>query len=361
MTSPADGETRTLSIQGNDAVFVASTDVLAPAIISVTPEQNADIAPAATNVVFTFSEPILQTADTSTSPSVPTGLYNTVAVNFNGAKASNIARSLSWNATSTQLTVNIPALAASSRYSVSLAGTGTALRDANNNAVTNIATAGKGVLSFTTNGSTTPAAPAAVTVTNSASLNYNSPTVLLNWLPVSGAKAYNVYRAQNFAGASGQLQLVQPVAGQPSTLTSNFSDAVPNSPTFPFVSSQSKLTYTYVVRSVSTDNVESADSIPVTVQDNVVPTATIPAGLAATYTITFIEPVDEATATTLANYVLTQGVAASVPVVSNAVLNANLTTVTLTLSAATVAGNTLTITGVTDIAGNAMAGAARTF
>ena len=361
VTSPADGETRTLSIQGNDAVFVASTDVLAPTIISVTPEQNADIAPAATNVVFTFSEPILQTADTSTSPSVPTGLYNTVAVNFNGAKASNIARSLSWNATSTQLTVNIPALAASSRYSVSLAGTGTALRDANNNAVTNIATAGKGVLSFTTNGSTTPAAPAAVTVTNSASLNYNSPTVLLNWLPVSGAKAYNVYRAQNFAGASGQLQLVQPVAGQPSTLTSNFSDAVPNSPTVPFVSSQSKLTYTYVVRSVSTDNVESADSIPVTVQDNVVPTATIPAGLAATYTITFIEPVDEATATTLANYVLTQGVAASVPVISNAVLNANLTTVTLTLSAATVAGNTLTITGVTDIAGNAMAGAARTF
>lgn len=361
VTSPADGETRTLSIQGNNAVFVASTDVLAPTIISVTPEQNADLAPAATDVVFTFSEPILQTADTSTSPSVPTGLYNTVAVNFNGAKASNIARSLSWNATSTQLTVSIPSLAASSRYSVSLAGTGTALKDANNNVVTNIGTAGKGVVSFTTNGSATPAAPAAVAVTNGLGLNFNSPTVLLNWLPVSGAKAYNVYRAQNFAGVPGQLQLVQPVAGQPSTLTSSFSDAVPNSPTFPFVSSQSKLTYTYVVRSVSTDNVESADSGAVTAQDNVAPTATIPAGLAATYAITFSEPVDEATATTLANYALTQGAAATVPTVTGVVLGANLTTVTLTLSQATAVGNTLTITGVTDIAGNAMTGAARAF
>ncbi|MDO8262932.1 MAG: Ig-like domain-containing protein [Gallionella sp.] len=365
VAAPADGQTRTLSIQGNTAVLVASTDILAPTIISVTPEQNADIAPAATDVVFTFSEPILQTADTSTSPSVATGLYNTIAVNFNGAKASNIARSVSWNATSTQLTVTIPALAASSKYSVSLAGTGTVLKDLNSNVVTNIATAGKGVLAFTTNGSTTPAAPAAVTVTNGASLNYNSPTVLLDWLPVSGAKAYNVYRAQNFAGAAGQLQLilpVVPVATPPvSTLTSNFSDAVPNTPTFPFVSSQNKLTYTYVVRSVSADNVESADSTAVPAQDAVVPTATIPAGLAATYTITFIEPVDEATATTLANYALTQGVAASAPIINNAVLNANLTTVTLTLSAATVTGNTLTITGVKDIAGNAMTGAARTF
>lgn len=362
VTSPADGETRTLSIQGNNAVLVASTDILAPTIISVTPEQNADIAPAATDVVFTFSEPILQTPETSTSLSVPTGLYNTVAVNFNGAKASNVARSLSWNATSTQLTVTIPALAVSSKYSVSLAGTGTALKDANNNVVTNIATAGMGVLSFTTNGSTTPAAPAAVTVTNSAGLNFNSPTVLLNWLPVSGAKAYNVYRAQNFGGVPGQLQLLLPVVGQlTSTLTSDFSDAVPNTPTVPFVSRQTRLSYTYVVRSVSTDNVESADSTPVTAQDNLAPTATIPAGLAATYALTFSEPVDEATATTLANYALTQGVAASVPTVTSVALGANLTTVTLTLSAATVTGNTLTITGVTDIAGNAMTGATRVF
>jgi hypothetical protein len=368
VTSPADGETKALSIQGNNTVLVASTDVLAPTIISVTPEQNADIAPAATSVVFTFSEPILQTAETSTSASVPTSLYNTIAVNFAGAKAGNIPYSLSWNATSTQLTVAIPSLAASSKYTVSLAGTGTALKDLNNNVVTNIATAGKGVLSFTTNGSATPTAPANVTVTNSASLNYNSPTVLLDWTPVSGAKAYNVYRAQNFAGATGQLQLLQPVAGQPSALVSSFSDAVPNSPTFPFISGQNKLTYSYVVKAVSADNVESAASTTVTAQDNVAPTATIPLvttpaipAPTVTLTITFSEPVAEVSAANPANYALAIGGGASVPTINSVAFNTNLTSVTLTMSTAPVAGNTLTVTGVTDIAGNAVTGAAVTF
>lgn len=362
VTAPADGETKTLSIQANNTVFVASTDVLVPTIISVTPEQNSDVTPASTSVVFTFSEPILQTAETSTSPSVPTGLYNTVAVNYAGAKASNITRSLSWNSTSTQLTVTIPTVAASSKYTVSLAGTGTALKDANNNVVNNIATVGKGVLSFTTNGSTTPTAPTNFTVTNSASLNFNSPTVLLNWSPVSGAIAYNVYRAQNFPGATGQLLLLLPVVGQPtSTLTSDFSDAVPNSPTVPFVSGQNKLTYTYVVKAVGADNNESPASTAVTAQDAVVPTATIPAGLAASYIITYSEPVDEVSAANPANYVLAQGAAASVPTITSVVFNPGLLTVTLTLNGPTVVGNVLTITGVTDIAGNVMTGATRTF
>lgn len=365
VTAPADGETKALSIQENNTVFVASTDVLAPTIISVTPEQNSDIAPGSTDVVFTFSEPILQTADTSTSSSVPTSLYNTVAVNYAGAKASNITRSLSWNATSTQLTVTIPNLAAASKYTVDLSGTGTALKDASNNVVTNIATAGMGILSFTTNGSATPIAPV-VTATNSASLDFNSPTVVLNWTPVSGAKAYNVYRAQNYPGVNGQSQLLLPVVGQAtSTLTSDFSDALPATG---FVSGQSKLTYSYVVRSVSLDNVESASSTVVTVSDVVAPTATIPVVTTptipapkVTLTVTFSEPMDEASATTLANYALAIGAAASVPTVDSVAFNANLTSVTLTLSAAPAVGNTLTVTGVTDIAGNAVTGATVTF
>lgn len=373
VVAPADGQTKTLSIQSNTAVLVASTDVLAPTIISVTPEQNADIAPGSANVVFTFSEPILQTADTSTSASVPTGLYNTVAVNYAGAKASNIAHSLSWDATSTQLTVTIPTLAAASKYTVSLAGTGTTLKDANNNVVTNIATAGKGALSFTTNGSATAAAPAAVTVVNSASLNFNSPSVLLNWSPVSGAKAYNVYRAQNYPGVTGQYQQIQPaivLPGAVSTLTSDFADTLPVAS---FVSGQNMLTYSYVVRSVNMDNVESADSTAVTAQDLVKPTATIPAvttppvlpavAPAVTLTITFSEPVDEATATTLTNYGMSNavGFVGAIPAVTNAILNPGLLTVDLTLSATPVVGNVITITGVKDIAGNTMTGATRQF
>jgi Bacterial Ig-like domain len=353
VTAPAEGITRTLSVQTNDAVLVASTDTLAPTIISVTPQMDSDIAPAPVDVVFTFSEPILQTADTSTSPSVVTGLYNKVDVKFMGAKASNIARSLAWNSTFTQLTISIPSLAASSKYTVDLTPANALLVDLNGNALNN--TTDKRVLNFTTNGSTTPVAPALITLANNSSLNYNSPTVLLNWLPVSGAKAYNVYRAQNFPGAAGQLQLV---GSNPSTLTSDFSDTLPAGS---FVSGQNNLTYTYVVKSVSADNIESAASPAVTAQDNVAPTATIQPGLAASYIITFSEPVDEVSAVTLSNYVLVQGVAGSVPVVSGAVLNAGLSTVTLTLSENTATGNILTITGVKDIAGNTMTGASRTF
>lgn len=353
ITAPADGTTRTLSVQTNDAVFVASTDTLSPTIISVTPQMDADLAPAPADVVFTFSEPILQTADTSTSPTVSTGLYNKVDVKFMGAKASNIAHSLAWNATFTQLTITIPTLAAASKYTVDLTPANALFRDVNGNALDN--TIDKRVLNFTTNGSATPVAPTTVTVVNSASLNYNSPTVLLNWLPVSGAKAYNVYRAQNYPGAAGQLQLM---GSNPSTLTSDYSDTLPSA--F-FISGQNKLTYTYVVTSVSADNIESAVSPEVTAQDTVVPTATIPNILAATYTLTFSEPVDEVSATTLTNYILTVGSALAVPTVTSAVLNAGLTTVTLTLSQSTTIGNVLAITGVRDVAGNVMTSAIRTF
>lgn len=359
VTAPVDGGIKNLSVQTNDAVLVASTDTLAPTIISVTPQMDADIAPAATDVVFTFSEPILQTVDTGTSPSVTNGLYNRIEVKYMGSKvsnsatASNIAHTLAWNSTFTQLTVSISSLAASSKYSVDMTPANALLVDLNGNGLNN--TIDRRVLNFTTNGSVTPVAPSLVTVVNSSSLNYNSPAVLLDWLPVSGAKAYNVYRAQNFTSAAGQLQHV---GSSPSTLTSDFSDTLPVEA---FVFGQSKLTYSYVVTSVSADNVESAASPVVTAQDLVIPTATIPAGLAASYTISFSEPVDEASAITLSNYVFTQGVAASVPIVNSAVLNAGLTTVTLTLSASTATGNILDIAGISDIAGNAMTSANRTF
>jgi len=359
VTAPVDGGIKTLSVQTNDAVLVASTDTLAPTIISVTPQMDADIAPAAMDVVFTFSESILQSADTDTSPSVTTGLYNKIDVKYMGTKvsnnatASNIVHSLSWNSTFTQLTVSIPSLAASSKYTVDLIPADALLVDLNGNALNN--TVDRRVLNFTTNGSVTPGAPTLVTVVNSSSLNYNSPTVLLNWLPVSGAKAYNVYRAQNYPSATGQLQLM---GSNPSTLTSDFPDTLPVAY---FISGQNKLTYTYVVTSVSADNIESAASPTVTAQDSVVPTATIPTGLAVTYTITFSEPVDEVSAITLSNYVLTQGAAGSVPTVNSAVVNIGLTTVTLTLSAATATGNILTITGVNDIAGNPMTSVNRIF
>jgi len=342
VTAPADGVTKTLSVQTNDAVLLASTDTLSPTIISVTPQMDADVAPAATDVVFTFSEPILQTADTNTSPSVATGLYNKVSVNYMGSKVSNsstsssIAHTLAWNSSFTQLIISIPSLAASSKYTIDLTPANALLLDINGNALNN--TIDKRVLNFTTNGAALPVAPSVVTVVNNSSLNYNSTTVLLDWLPVSGAKGYNVYRAQNYPNAAGQLQHI---GSFPSTLTSDFSDTLPAAA---FVSGQNKLTYTYVVASVSADGIESTGSPSVTAQDNVAPTAVIPVGLSAIYTITFSEPVDEVSAVDTLNYSVTGG-----PTVSSVVLNPGLTTVTLTLSTSTVLS--ISISRVKDIAG----------
>ena len=355
ITAPADSLTRTMSVSTNDAILLSSTDTLSPTIINVTPQMDADIAPAATDVVFTFSEPILQTVNTSTSPSIATGLYYKVDVRYLGGKASNIARTLAWNTTFTQLKISIPSLATSSKYTIDLTPANALFKDLSGNALDN--TIDKRVLNFTTYGAVMPAAPDPVTVVNSTSLNYNSPTVLLNWLPVSGAKAYNVYRAQNFPSTAGQMQLI---GTNPSTLTSDFSDTLPAER---FVSGQNKLTYSYVVTSVSADNIESAPSSVVTAEDNVKATATIPTGLAATYTITFSEPMDEASATTLSNYLLSDGSAGAgtAPRVVSAVLNAGLTTVTLTLNATTTIGHVLAITGIKDISGKIMTSALRTF
>lgn len=363
VTSPADGETRTLAIQNNNgAVLVASTDALPPTIISVTPELNADIAPTGgVNVVFTFSEQIKQTADTGSSANPPTasastGLYNTVAVNYMGAKASNISHSLSWNAAMTQLTVSIPTLAEASKYQVSLAGTGTTLKDLSGNTVTNIATVGEGVLDFTTNGSATPTAPT-IALVSPLSIDFNSALVNLDWMPVSGAKSYNVYRAQNYPSAAGQLQKVG------SVLSSAFSDPVPASPIYSFVSGQNKLTYSYVVTSVSADNIESLGSAPVTAEDMVKPTAGLFMVTPTEIMAVFNEPVDEASATALTNYSLLSAapplVATTLAITSVALTSP--TTVLITVPVAVAAGNYLSVSGVKDIAGNTMTAAAGVF
>lgn len=357
--APADGETKIL-IQ-NNPILVASTDNLAPRVASVTPEQNSDISTVGgVSVVYTFSEPIKQTPLTSTSASIPGSLYYTVDVNVGALKASNIVRTLAWNATFTQLTVTIPTLAASYNYSVTLATTGASLQDANNQTVTNLGVAGKGLLNFTTNGSATPVAPV-IAVVAPLSLNFNSTVVSLDWPAVSGAKSYNVYRSQNYPSAAGQPTRVNVAAN----LVSSYADTVPASPTVPFVNGQQKLTYSYTVRSVSADGAESANSNSVTAEDKVAPTAPGVAAFAtgaSTYTVLFGEPMDETTAETVANYALTQGASATAPAtITSAVLQSDLVNVIITLSGPTVTGNILSVTTIPDIAGNPMTGATRTF
>lgn len=328
VTAPSDSETKTLSVQAETTVLVLSTDILAPSIISVSPENNADITPAATGVVFTFSEPIKQTAyaaATSASNSQVSGLYKDVAVNYIGTKASNIAHTLSWNSDFTTLTVSIPTLAPSSKYSVDI--TTVTLVDSDDEPVIPPNLVAKGLLSFTTNGGATAAAPT-VTLTNSASIDFNGVNPVLDWDPVSGAKSYNVYRAMNqvwgSTSNSGAYALIA------NSDTSNFTDTtIPDSDGdgYTFIEDQqTKLTYSYIVKSLSSDYTESDGSSSVPAEDLVKPRLDMAAGTFvadlqdgnSTITVSFNEPVNEVSAEAAGNYVISVA-SGTAPTVSTAV------------------------------------------
>lgn len=381
VTAPADGQTLTLSAQNTTTSFsdgcsatpsgtvqVYSTNGLAPMITSVTPEQKSDISPTAagsTNVVYTFSEPILATAYTDTSAANQNGLYNAVTVNYDGAKAGNVSGyTVAWNATMTQLTVSFPSLAPASYYHVDISGAN--LVDANNNAADFCGNltwpSGCGRVDFSTNGAAAAAAPA-VTFVNSTTINSSGTNAVLDWLPVSGAVAYNVYCDQTVAGNTTMSKFVNtgtfaangftPVT----TLTSNYTGPVMN-----LVSGQNAVSATCVVKSVNADLTESAASNVISIKDVVAPQAassSLPVAVGSkTFVINFNEPVDEASATTVANYAL--ATVAPGTVATPAIASIQLTgasQVTITLSAATLAtntGNTVTVTGVKDVAGNVM-------
>lgn len=364
VTSPADGQTKTLTIQQagvaanslNQTVLVSSTDNRAPTIISVTPENASDISSAAgsVDVVVKFSEPIKQDAYAlaiTAGAAVNGGLYNDVVISYLGAKAGNIAHTIAWNATFDQLTITLPGLAASSRYRVDLSVALTKLKDASNNITTAGVLTG-GILNFTTNGSATPAAPvvAGATTTVSAATSVTG-SVALDWLPVSGAKGYNIYRTQNVGVMTYPAQLLNTAAP---VLMSGYTDATPV-----FVDTavygQNKLTYSYTVKAVGFDNQESALSNAVAAADATAPTVTIVvAANKLSATLTFSEPVNEASATNLANYAITVTPLNLAATVIKATLTAA-NVVRLDLGLGTANQSTLTVSGVSDIAGNPLA------
>jgi len=358
VTAPSDGQTKTLVIQRDDTtydlrtVLVGSIDNIAPIVISVTPENRSDISPTGgVNVVFTFSEPIKQDvyATTLTKNAVfgaASGLWADVQVNYTGAKAGNIAHTLTWTDSKT-LTVNIPTLAPASRYEVALcqdnnldgdcADVGeipASLVDETGNAVTNLETVGRGIVTFTTNGAAAAAAPS-ITLTNAASIDV-SAAAIIDWNPTSGAKEYNVYCRKNQVWGttvvSGPYEKVE--TAYRSTFVDSLGSLVERD--------EIKLTYDCVVRSVNGDGSESADSNAVTVADVVGPIldTNAPAFVTDisddndTILLSFNEWLDEVSAETAANYVITVGTGTA-PTVTSAVYSGSAPyDVTLTLSAA---------------------------
>lgn len=371
-TPNADNQTLTLTQLQNNPITVASTNAQVPTLVSATPMNNTDIGAVSTvNVVYTFSSAIDTTqpgADTVASTANATSLYNTISVNYMGAKASNIPYSLAWSAAGTVLTVSLPSLSPASKYTVILPFAN--LKNVNNIVATDPSTLA--TVNFTTSGATQPAAVGTVTVTNSATINYNTPSVSFLWAPVPAAASYNVYRSANYLGMTGSPELIGASTGNIPAYTDTAGTKGINSTGNPvcvmngglatcstFIIGPSAASYTYTVKSVSADKIESAASPSVAVSDVVAPTIVTPVspiGILTTQVITFSEPIDVSVAPTITT--------TAAVTIANAVFNGaagSATTLTVTLSAAPVAGTTMTISGVKDIKGNAMAAAVLTF
>ena len=358
---------------GSAALILSGTDTYSPRIITVTPENNADVAPGALDVVFVFNEPIRQNSYSIPNPSVLDNIYHDINVSYGGLKAAgNYAHTMSWNATFDTLTINLPDTGTSSKFtidlsllspvSVSILGK---LKDNAGNGLENspVLTAGN-LLAFTTNGGVL-AAPPVILSPNAPGLDRDATSVALDWQPVLGAtKGYNIYRSARMSGVVGPfIQIAGPVTS--STYTDTF--ALSGFNLLPYM--EIAQSYVYRVTSVNSDLIESAPSNELLILDVIPPSAVGTAGICVapggnsltvinpvTVTangqvqFTFSEPLDVISAETLGNYTGAN--------VSAAKLTTP-TTVVLDFSAPITCANTNTVivdVGITDVAGNALTG-----
>lgn len=283
VTAPLDGQILNLPIQSSNApaankqILVSTTDNQPVRLIAVSPVNNADIAPAAnTTVTFTFSEAIQSNTYTdAVTPALATlgGIYNDVVITYVGAKAGNIAHTMAWSTDRKQLIVTIPTLSVSSKYTVSLA---VAVANVNfvdiNGLAYDAVNSLPNLVTFTTNGGTTVAAPV-VAFTNSASIDFNNANVAnFDWLPVPGAIGYNLYCTSKNVYQDGTI-----VAGTSTLLnatplltTSSLSLVAASLIT---IDGQVAIQHDCNVKAVNTEHVEGAASNTVNVKDLIAPVA----------------------------------------------------------------------------------------
>jgi len=359
----SDNQTLDLGQGDLNALVLTPYDNVKPYVSMVSPENFADVAPGAVDVVLSFSEPIR--SDAYSTPSAATALgniYQDIVVTFDGVKDNVVAgtavpHSLAWNSSRTALTVTIPATGTSSTYSVDYTNIGGDIKDVAGNVMAALPANTK--VAFSTRGATAVTAPSVVVV-NSASLSHVQSNVMLDWAPVVGAtKGYKVYRADKRLGLTGPMKFL--ANATVSSLTDNAVDFI--STAYDPIA----LSYDYSVSAVNGDNEESALSVAVTARDVIAPTASAicvaPGAVSlvhgpATTTngevkITFSETINESLMETLANYTTTPAVTVATQ------LQAAPAQVVLEFgSAITCSSGSVTLANITDLAGNAYAGGA---
>lgn len=351
-----------------ERIMLLPVDDTNPYVIDITPEENADVSPANMQIVYTFSEPIKQTAYTRTD--LPFGnntMLDDIVLNFNGMKKISGAMDFTaaWNSTFSQLTITPQGLVGSARYSLDMTNVFNSgkITDNSGNAIVNNPdiTGDFEPLDFTTSGdSPVPAAPTVsrrIIAGTFAPVDYDGGAVGLEWNYDVNARSYNVYKSVD----GGPFELLQGDVYAIQYSDNTGSLVVPLNALNPLSPGSVK----YVVRAVSKDLVEGASSNVITVTDAVSPSllnATVAPGGAPNsyiYTLSFSEPLNIATAENISNYLFTNTGAVTFTKVSANYMGSSggvyIVRLSVTTSAAPVAGYTLAVSGVTDLAGNGMA------
>jgi hypothetical protein len=367
-TLPANVTTDSLRSQVTaERIMITPVDDVDPYVISITPENNADVSPNSLQVVYKFSEPIKQKAYTRTDlPPGHSTIIDDITFAYVGLKKSTTAITFSaqWNATFTELTLTPQGIIGSAKYSVNAQvafNSGKITDNANRKVVDNSRITGDfDLLVFTTNGAST--VPAVPTVTRRYfsplfySLDFGGGAVGLEWNYDVNARSYNIYQSIN----GGTFELLQA-----NFLGIQFTDTtgslvIPSSAADPLSAGSVR----YVVRAVSKDLVESPSSNIVTVTDDIRPKLTNASVAAAggtnawTYILRFSEPLTISTAENAANYSFANTGAVTFSVnganyLGNS-LGAYIVQLNVTSSAALPVGYLLLVGSVKDLAGNTM-------
>ncbi len=356
-----------------ERIRITAADNVAPFVISISPQNGADVSPTA-QVVYVFSEPIRQTPYTRTDLGVGHGtIVDDLVLTYVSMKkgALRLPITVSWNSSYTQLSVTSSDIVGSAKYTFDFTTAATKLQDRAGNALVNNTslTGDFEVLNFTTaGGSALPGAPVLSRRLIGglyADLDFTGGTVSLTWSPDAAARSYNIYRKSG----EGAFELIaQNVYGL------QYNDTAPAlvAPYNPGLGQRDPLASApvrYIVYGVSRDLALGPPSNSVTVADAVKPlliTGTRGAAVSTLvypFTLQFSEPLSKVPAEVTTNYTFsnTGGVTYTVQRADYLGWQGASYVVRLTVSASAtpVAGAVLTISNnVVDLSGNSIDSAA---
>lgn len=282
---------------------------VAPYVINITPQNNADVSPSNLVITYTFSAPIKSSPYTRTDLGKGHGtIVDDIIVSYNGLKKTEgvVSAQISWNATMTELSIQPSGVVGSAKYSVDVRTALPKLQDEAGLAVVNNPNiiGDFEVLNFTTAGqSTIPGAPILKRVyaptLSLGALDFAGGVVRLEWNAVENARSYNLYRQIGDGPFERIRENIFALYD-----TNNTGPLVFPSTTQPF----SPLAIKYQVRAVSKDLVEGPPSNTITVRDEVKPTlVTVTTNAINTqrylFTLRFSEPLNLDAAQNVDNYV----------------------------------------------------------